>query len=102
MPQGISLFVELRGIEPLTFSLRTRRATNCATAPNRSQNSKPVGVGPNAIAGCQTDSGVPLLVDGPAVVAFVLYVAVGVVRHLIIGLRGDDRPFTIKLLLELR
>ncbi len=25
--------VELRGIEPLTFSLRTRRATNCATAP---------------------------------------------------------------------
>ncbi len=26
--------VELRGIEPLTFSLRTRRATNCATAPS--------------------------------------------------------------------
>ena len=25
--------VELRGIEPLTSSLRTRRATNCATAP---------------------------------------------------------------------
>jgi hypothetical protein len=25
--------VELRGIEPLAFSLRTRRATNCATAP---------------------------------------------------------------------
>ncbi len=25
--------VELRGFEPLTFSLRTRRATNCATAP---------------------------------------------------------------------
>ena len=25
--------VELRGIEPLTFSMRTRRATNCATAP---------------------------------------------------------------------
>lgn len=31
--RGISL-VELRGFEPLTFSLRTRRATNCATAPN--------------------------------------------------------------------
>ncbi len=28
-----STYVELRGIEPLTFSLRTRRATNCATAP---------------------------------------------------------------------
>src|SRR5660397_49491 len=27
------LVVELRGFEPLTFSLRTRRATNCATAP---------------------------------------------------------------------
>ncbi|GAA1760308.1 recombinase family protein [Nostocoides vanveenii] len=30
-----SLFmVELRGFEPLAFSLRTRRATNCATAPS--------------------------------------------------------------------
>lgn len=28
-----SLLVELRGFEPLTFSLRTRRATNCAIAP---------------------------------------------------------------------
>ena len=26
-------WVELRGLEPLTFSLRTRRATNCAIAP---------------------------------------------------------------------
>src|SRR5690606_15418109 len=26
--------VELRGFEPLTFSLRTRRATNCAKAPS--------------------------------------------------------------------
>ncbi len=25
--------VELRGIEPLTYSMRTSRATNCATAP---------------------------------------------------------------------
>lgn len=25
--------MELRGFEPLTFSLRTRRAPNCATAP---------------------------------------------------------------------
>ena len=25
--------MELRGIEPLTFSMRTRRATNCAIAP---------------------------------------------------------------------
>jgi site-specific DNA recombinase len=33
--QGSSkaVLVELRGIEPLTFSMRTRRATNCATAP---------------------------------------------------------------------
>ena len=29
----MSGLVELRGFEPLTFSLRTRRATNCATAP---------------------------------------------------------------------
>ena len=28
------LLVEHRGFEPLTFSLRTRRATNCANAPN--------------------------------------------------------------------
>ena len=27
------VLVELRGFEPLAFSLRTRRATNCATAP---------------------------------------------------------------------
>ncbi len=30
--------VELRGIEPLTFSMRTRRATNCAIAPCGSVN----------------------------------------------------------------
>jgi hypothetical protein len=30
---GPSVSVELRGFEPLAFSLRTRRATNCATAP---------------------------------------------------------------------
>ena len=33
-----SRVVELRGFEPLTFSLRTRRATNCATAPERRSN----------------------------------------------------------------
>ena len=32
-PDNELLVVELRGFEPLTFSLRTRRATNCATAP---------------------------------------------------------------------
>jgi Protein of unknown function (DUF3263) len=31
--RSASSTVELRGFEPLTFSLRTRRATNCATAP---------------------------------------------------------------------
>lgn len=31
--RACSSLVELRGIEPLTFSMRTRRATNCATAP---------------------------------------------------------------------
>ena len=31
--QQTILVVELRGFEPLTFSLRTRRATNCAIAP---------------------------------------------------------------------
>src|SRR6185312_10894861 len=34
--------VELRGIEPLTYSMRTSRATNCATAPvPRSGTHKP-------------------------------------------------------------
>jgi hypothetical protein len=33
--------VELRGLEPLTFSLRTRRATDCAIAPR-------IGVGRSA------------------------------------------------------
>jgi len=34
-PDGVSAssVVELRGIEPLTSSMRTKRATNCATAP---------------------------------------------------------------------
>ncbi len=32
--QCLVSLVELRGFEPLTFSLRTRRATNCATAPS--------------------------------------------------------------------
>lgn len=32
---NIHTLVELRGIEPLTSSMRTRRATNCATAPER-------------------------------------------------------------------
>ncbi len=31
--KGLLTWVELRGIEPLTSSMRTRRATNCATAP---------------------------------------------------------------------
>ena len=35
MPADLRVSVELRGLEPLTFSLRTRRATNCATAPER-------------------------------------------------------------------
>ena len=35
LSSNFALLVELRGFEPLTFSLRTRRATNCATAPSR-------------------------------------------------------------------
>ena len=31
---SLVLVVELRGFEPLTFSLRTRRATSCAIAPS--------------------------------------------------------------------
>ena len=30
---NVACLVELRGIEPLTYSMRTSRATNCATAP---------------------------------------------------------------------
>jgi hypothetical protein len=33
--KGPLTWVELRGFEPLASSLRTRRATNCATAPGR-------------------------------------------------------------------
>ena len=33
--------VELRGIEPRTSSMRTKRATNCATAPDRGVASEP-------------------------------------------------------------
>jgi hypothetical protein len=32
--------VELRGIEPLTYSMRTSRATNCATAPVPAPNGR--------------------------------------------------------------
>jgi site-specific DNA recombinase len=35
------LLVELRGIEPLTSSMRTKRATNCATAPSGVKDSRP-------------------------------------------------------------
>ena len=31
--------VELRGIEPLTYSMRTSRATNCAIAPGDRERS---------------------------------------------------------------
>ncbi len=44
------VMVELRGIEPLTFSLRTRRATNCATAP-QAANRLPLAGGPMRSAG---------------------------------------------------
>src|SRR5450755_3814142 len=33
--------VELRGIEPRTSSMRTKRATNCATAPGRGVDREP-------------------------------------------------------------
>lgn len=36
-----STYVELRGIEPLTYSMRTSRATNCAIAPGGSSNDQP-------------------------------------------------------------
>src|SRR3954467_9092581 len=32
--QGCGFSVELRGVEPRTSSMRTKRATNCATAPS--------------------------------------------------------------------
>ena len=37
------LYVDLRGIEPLTFSMRTRRATNCATDPYGVHTISPLG-----------------------------------------------------------
>ena len=39
---GFGKFVDLRGIEPLTSSLRTKRATNCATGPSDPQISTAV------------------------------------------------------------
>ena len=61
-----TLWVELRGIEPLTFSLRTRRATNCATAPSLPQDTRSSGAFPHRrITGCRgahcaraTDTGI--------------------------------------------
>lgn len=50
--------VELRGFEPLTFSLRTRRATNCAIAPRYSQKPKreiPQFANPGAVGLCSTN-----------------------------------------------
>lgn len=35
--------VDLRGFEPLTSSMRTRRATNCATGPEASTLPRPIG-----------------------------------------------------------
>ena len=40
--------VELRGIEPLTYSMRTSRATNCATAPCGASDSIAGGYSPTA------------------------------------------------------
>ena len=40
--------MELRGFEPLTFSLRTRRATNCATAPCAGEREGKVTTEPSA------------------------------------------------------
>jgi site-specific DNA recombinase len=54
--------VELRGIEPLTFSMRTRRATNCATAPSYFHLGGGTG---KSIAGPEGCSAHPLL-DHPA------------------------------------
>src|SRR5918995_9629 len=51
--KAIFTMVELRGLEPLTFSLRTRRATNCAIAPQRPAG--PISIEtlpPQAVAAC--------------------------------------------------
>ena len=40
IPVRSTAVVEIRGFEPLTFSLRTRRATNCATAPDASYDAR--------------------------------------------------------------
>ena len=48
-----SQIVELRGIEPLTYSMRTSRATNCAIAPGAGSR-LPAAASPPKIllAGC--------------------------------------------------
>lgn len=40
------LTVELRGIEPLTYSMRTSRATNCAIAPWSLAGYQPTRINP--------------------------------------------------------
>src|ERR1700709_1554570 len=50
----VRLWVELRGFEPLTFSLRTRRATNCATAPSAEEKLPPRPVYYESDPGCVT------------------------------------------------
>ncbi len=49
-------WVELRGFEPLTFSLRTRRATNCAKAPRSTRGSISTQTLPSAQAEAACDS----------------------------------------------
>jgi hypothetical protein len=62
--------VELRGFEPRTFSMRTRRATNCATAPGEvlKGNGLAVMLGPPARrqSGSRLRPGVmPFVKQGP-------------------------------------
>ncbi len=50
--------VELQGIEPWTSSMRTKRATNCATAPNADLSAN-LGEQYQRPAGSQDTSGAP-------------------------------------------
>ena len=65
---GLLHLVELRGLEPLTFSLRTRRATNCAIAPRRPAGPISIETLPlQAVAACCVSaSSSPVVATGSA------------------------------------
>src|SRR5206468_3958847 len=104
---GADPLVELRGIEPLTSSMRTKRATNCATAPGAGFRVPEEAPSDSVLDGPQRPTGLrgwrASVVDGPAPVEDVVEVAVAVRRdflrcdHLGARHRTAGHPVRVRL-----